>query len=87
MPRKWRSEKYKTNQQHLGMDQIFRRFVVKDWKGVEFHYSKHNVLNKTLVHHLMYFHRNYQKHRNGACHDPMKQKSRIIEWCNKLKIT
>ena len=51
-------DEYETTQQYIGMGQLFQDFVVKDWKGANFHCDKYRMLNKILVYYSVQFYRN-----------------------------
>jgi len=72
-------DEYETSQQYIGMRELFRRIVVKDWKGSDFHYTKYEVLNKILVYHAMQYYRKCWLHRNECYYDADKQKKHVIE--------
>ena len=78
-------DEYETNQQYIGVDQLFRGFVVKDWQEANFHSTKYRILNKILVYHSVHHYNECWKHRNEAYHDPIKQRNRMLEWYNKIK--
>ena len=50
-------EDYKTNQVSIGMKELFRGFIIKVWKEVNFSSSKYHELNKILVNHTIKFYR------------------------------
>ena len=43
------SEEYEVNQGMLGMQELFREYAVKVWKGVDFSKDDYKGLNKILV--------------------------------------
>ena len=65
-------EEYEMTQHYVGMSSLFRGFVVKDWKGVDFNYSKYRRLNKVLVVKAIMFYNKCQKQRNDFYHDAEK---------------
>ena len=42
-------EEYKTLQQYVGIRNLFRGFIVKDWKGADFNCTMHTIMNKILI--------------------------------------
>ena len=42
-------EEYETNQHLVGMQELFRGYVVVVWKGTNFSSTKYNVLNKIVA--------------------------------------
>lgn len=76
---------YETTQQCMGMKELFRGFIIKDWKGANYHCDKCKILNKMLIKHSVQFYRKCWMHRNEYYDNPEKQRSRINEWRNKLK--
>lgn len=42
-------EDYETNQQHVGMQELFRGYVVIDWEGTNLNTTKFKKLNKIIV--------------------------------------
>ena len=40
---------YKTNQQYVGMKELFHGYVVKDWDRVEFNMNKYHELNRIIA--------------------------------------
>ena len=78
-------DKCEMSQQHIGVDQLFRGFVAKDWKGADFHCEKYRMLNRILACYSVCYCKECWKHRNEACHYSTKQRDRILEWHNKIK--
>ena len=37
------------SQKYAGIRELLRRCAVKDWKGLDFNYDKHNELNKLVI--------------------------------------
>ena len=71
---------YKTNQQHVGMKDLFRGYVVKYWKGVELNTNKHHELNKMVVKKCVECYVGCWKERNIEHNDEKKQRKRVIKW-------
>ena len=44
-----REENYKTNQQYLGFEALFRAYIMKAWFRSNFSSSKYRECNKTLA--------------------------------------
>ena len=42
-------DKYETNQQYIGMKELFRGYIVIDWEGVDLQYVKYRNLNRIIV--------------------------------------
>ena len=61
-------------QQHIGMREIFRGFIVKDWRSPNFNCNKHTTLNRIVVKRSMLFHIKCWKHRNERHYDKGKQR-------------
>ena len=57
-------EEYETSQQYIGMKEIFRGFVVKDWEGSNFNCEKFRELNKVLIVNAVLFYKECWAHRN-----------------------
>ena len=70
-------EEYETNQHHVGMSELFRGYVVLDWKEANFECRKHRKLNKIIVRHSIKFYNECWKDRNESMHDEQKQKERL----------
>ena len=78
-------EEYETNQQFVGMKEVFRGHVVKDWQGTNLECKKYFVLNKIIVKHCVFFYSQCWKHRNLSMHDEDKQRDRLSKWYEKEK--
>ena len=78
-------DEYETSQQYIGMKDLFKGFVVKDWKGSNFNCSKYEVLNKILVNHAVQYYRKCWLDRNEWYHDTDKQKERVTKWKRNLE--
>jgi len=73
------TEDYETNQQMVGMTYLFRGYVIKVWKGVNFNQDKYRILNKILIKHCVMYYVKCWKDRNEHYHDEEKQKQRAIQ--------
>ena len=62
-------EEYKTNQVIIGMQQLFRGYVIKVWKGVNFNQEKYHSLNKILEKHCILYYIKCWKYRNEIYHN------------------
>ena len=62
------------------MKELFRRCVVKAWKGVDFSRTKYKEVNKIVVIKCVECYMKCCKHRNECIHDEDKQWKRVIEW-------
>ena len=49
------SEKYEINQEMIEMQDLFRGFIIKVWKGIDFSREDYHILNKILVTHCARF--------------------------------
>ena len=76
---------YETNQQHVGMTELFRGYVVKNWIGVDMNCKKYRCLNKIIARECVLFYNKCWKQRNQIMHDPIKQKERMKRWYEKEK--
>ena len=74
-----------TSQQHVGLQQLFRGYVVKDWVGANFNCDVCSELNAILVMHAVKFYVECWENRNEEYHDETKQRSRMINWYRELK--
>ena len=54
-------EEYETNQQHVGMKELFRGYVVKDWKGTNLSAIKYETMNKIIARKHVEFHMKHWK--------------------------
>ena len=78
-------EEYETSQGIIGINELFRGYVVKDWMSANEHEEKHRTLNKIVVRKCVEFYVECWKHRNEVCHDNDKQKERLRNWVTKEK--
>ena len=78
-------EEYETNQYHVGMSELFRGYVVLDWKDANFDCRKYSKLNKIIVRNSVTFYNECWKDRNESMHDEQKQKERLRKWFEKEK--
>ena len=79
------AEEFETSQQHVGMKELFRGCVVRDWKQADFNCTKYADLNRILVRSAVLFCNKCWKHRNECLHDAEMQRKRIISWHDKIK--
>ena len=79
-------DEHETSQQHVGIKDLLRGFVVKDWDGANFNCIKHTSLNKILVKKAALFYSKCWKHRNDVYHDEEKQRERLIKWRERIKL-
>ena len=73
-------EDYETNQVLIGMQHLFRRYVIKAWKGSNFNHTKYYSLNKILVKHYVLYYTKCWKHRNEIYYGRDEQRRRAIKW-------
>ena len=78
-------DEYESSQQHVGMKNLFRGFIVKDWEGANFNCVKYSQLNKIVIVNAVKFCNQCWKHRNEEFHNEEKQRVRMINWYNNLK--
>ena len=76
---------YETNQQYVGMTELFRGYVVKNWMEVNMNTKKYRYLNRILARECVHYYDRCWKHRNQIMHDPIKQKERMKRWYEKEK--
>ena len=62
------------------MKELFQEIIVKDWKGVNFHYKKYQKLNKIVVCHAAQYCRKCWLHRNECLCDENVQRKRLKAW-------
>ena len=62
-------DEYKTNQEILGMKNIFRGYVVKVWKGTNFAQNKYRKLNRIVVRLSIQYYYKYWIERNKIYHN------------------
>ena len=78
-------DEYQTSQQCIGIGEIFRGFIVKDWEGADFHCEKYSELNKILVANAVRFYNECWKDRNEWYFNERKQKERVVKWYHEIK--
>ena len=78
-------ENYTTNQHMIGMHQLFRGYMVKVWKGVNFSDDKYKVMNKILIRHCVKYYKTCWDHRNEEYHNETTQRRRIIQQYHNIK--
>jgi len=78
-------ENYTTSQHMVGMDQLFRGYVVKVWKGANFSDGKYKEMNKILIRHCVKYYKTCWDHRNEEYHNETKQRRRILQWYQNIK--
>ena len=65
-------EEYEMNQQYVGMQELFRGYIVIDWEGTNFGNKKYKKLNKIIVKRCVEFYDACWKHRNDEYHNDEK---------------
>ena len=75
---------YQTNQQYVGMKELFRGFVVKVWFGVQLNDPKYHHLNKIIVKKCVNYYLQCWKDRNEDHMNEEKQRTRVLRWYHKL---
>ena len=69
----------------VGMSQIFRGWIVKNWVDVQENQPRRtHVLNKLIIKQSVLFYAEAWKHRNKALHNPDNYWTHAIAWCNKV---
>lgn len=71
---------YETNQQCIGMMELFRGCVAKNWMSADMNVKKCRYLNMILARECVCFYDQCWKHRNEIMHDPIKQKEIMMRW-------
>ena len=61
------------------MKELFHRYEVKDWDGVEFNINKYHELNRIVVKKCIEYYVRYWKERNIEHNDEIKQRKRVIK--------
>ena len=79
------SEDYKTNQAIIRMKDLFRGYVVKVQKGINFSSKKYTKLNKIVIKHCVKYYNKCWNYRNKYYHNDEKQKERIIKQYKNIK--
>ena len=62
-------DEYKTNQVMIGMAKLFRRHIVKVWKGINFGLEKYKILNQVAVKISVQYYQKCWVNRNKAYHN------------------
>jgi hypothetical protein len=78
-------DEYETNQHYIGMKDLFRGYVIKNWKETDFNSRKYRRLNKVLVRQCVWYYNECWKDRNRVMHDESKQRERLKKWYEKEK--
>ena len=71
---------YKTNQQYVGMKELFRGYVVRNGEGADYNERKYSQLNKIVVKTCVEYYAACWKERNIEHHDEVKQRKRVVKW-------
>lgn len=78
---------FTTTQQLIGMDLLFKGWVVKNWLNVNQEQSYlMKKLNKILVKHSVMFYSKVWVHRNEILHDTEKCREHTLTWYNNLVV-
>lgn len=78
---------FTTTQQLIGMDLLFKGWVVKNWLNVNQEQSYlMKKLNKILVKHSVMFYSKAWVHRNEILHDTEKCREHTLTWYNNLVV-
>jgi len=71
---------YKTNQQYIGMKELFRGYIVQVWNGVQLNSVKYHELNRIVVRKCVEYYVKCWKERNEESRNEIKQRERVIRW-------
>jgi len=71
---------YSTNQQYIGMKELFRGYIVQVWQGVEFNNVKYHELNRIVVRKCVEYYVKCWKERNEENRNEPKQRDRMKKW-------
>ena len=78
-------EEYETNQYLIGMQELFRGYIVVVQDGTNLRSKKYSVLNKIVTKKCVEFYVQCWKHRNKIFHNEEKQKECVKKWYEKEK--
>ena len=73
------NEECETNQCCIGMQNLFRGCVIKDWVGTNFSTTKHRNLNKIVARKCAEYYNKCWIQRNEVSYNEIKHKERIVE--------
>ena len=62
-------EDYEMNQAIIGIKDLFREYIIKAWKGIDFSNNDYDILNKIVVRIYVEYYIEYWKYRNKIFHD------------------
>ena len=71
-------DEYVSSQQYVGMRELFRGFIVKDWVEADFNCKQYSELNKIVIANAVKFYNQCWKHRNEEFHNERKQRVRMV---------
>ena len=77
------TEDLETNQQAIGIKQLFRGFSIIAWKGTDFNGNKYITYNRIVNQHCMNYYWKCWKDMNEKLHDEEVKRKRFIEWQQK----
>ena len=80
-----KSKDYEINQVIIGMNDLFRGYVVKIQMGINFNSKKYTKLNKIAMKYYIKYYNNCQKYKNEYYYDTEKQRERIVKWYENAK--
>ena len=78
-------EEHTTSQQCVGIKEIFRGFIVKDWEGSNFNSERFRELNKVLVVNAVLFYKECWTLRNECNNNEEQQRNRVTKWYEEVK--
>ena len=73
------SEEYETNQELLGIQNVFRGYITKVWTGANFSQDKYHKLNKIAMRLCVMHYYKCWIDRNKSYHNDKIQSKRIIQ--------
>ena len=78
-------EEYETNQYLVGIQELFRGYVIVVWEGIELSSKKYSILNEIVAKKCMEFYVKCWKQRNEILYDENKQRECVKKWYEKEK--
>ena len=71
-------DKFRTNQGHPGIKNLFRSFAISLWEGANFRLNKYRKYNEVLIKKNTKYYYTSWAHCNEQIHNPQVQRARII---------
>ena len=69
----------------IGMRSLFRGYIIKTWKGVNFSVTTYKNINKIVVRYCVLYYKLCWDNRNQSLHSETVQRERVLEWYSKVK--